>query len=247
MADALAITKASMLYDMHRLQTISNNVANVATPGFKREIATGSDFAQILAVYTQQGVNATAIDSAQVTENVQNLRDLRTGSLKQTNDKFDIALDKDSFIEILTPNGTAYSKGGRFKLDASGRLVNSDGFLVNGSSGDIRLSTTEFSIDTTGKVFEGETQVGQLAVVSFENPEQLQYQGNGIYLASDAARPGVNKHSKVLQGFVEQSNVQQADEMVKMIEVTRHFEASQKVIKTYDAMLDSAINTLGDL
>ncbi len=246
MADALAITKASMLYDMHRLQTISNNVANVATPGYKREIATGSDFAQVLARYSQQGVGATNIDSASITNSTQNMRDLSSGSLKQTNNKFDIALDKSSFIEVLTPTGTAFAKGGRFKLDANGRLVNSDGFIVNGTSGEIRLSTTDFVIDASGKVFEGERQVGQLTVMSFENPEELKYQGNGIYLASNTARPVANRHTKVLQGFVEQSNVQQADEMVKMIEVTRHFEAGQKVIKTYDAMLDSAINTLGD-
>ena len=247
MADALAITKASMLYDMQRLQTISNNVANIATPGFKREVSTGSDFAHILASYSQQGVNATAIDSAAVAKNTQNIRDLSSGSLKQTNDKFDIALDKSTFIEISTPNGTAYSKGGRFKLDANGRLVTSEGYFVSSGSGDIRLSTTDFVVDTSGKIYEGENLIGQLAIISFENPEDLKYQGNGIYLSTDQAQPVTNRHTKVLQGFIEQSNVQQADEMVKMIEVTRHFEAGQKVIKTYDAMLDSAINTLGDL
>lgn len=247
MADALAITKASMLYDMHRLQTISNNVANIATPGFKREIPAGSDFAQILAQYTKEGVNATSIDSASITHNLQNIRDLQSGSIKQTNNKFDIALDQNSFIEVITPSGTAYSKGGKFMLDSHGRLVNSDGFFVSSGSGDIRLSTTDFVIDTLGQVFEGENQVGRLMVVSFENIEELTYQGNSIYLATDDARPLANKHTTVLQGYAEQSNVKQADEMVRMIEVTRHFEAGQKVIKTYDAMLDSAINTLGDL
>ncbi len=247
MADAISIAKASMLYDMHRMQTVSSNLANVATPGYKREITTGIDFAQVLNKYSQVGVTATSVNQSSLSQQLSNIRDNSAGMLKQTNDQYDIALSSDAYIELSSSDGVVYSRGGHFSKDENGRLVNTRGHSLLSSNGDIRVTSDKLSIDVSGRIFDGGKEIGRLNVVSFSNQNDLEYMGNGIYKTTTNTNAENARSAKVLQGYLEMSNVNQADEMVKMIELTRHFETSQKVIKAYDGILDSAINTLGDL
>lgn len=247
MVDAITTAKATMLYDLHRMQSVSQNLANVTTPGYRRSVTSGADFAKVLANLQANPTSTTSVSNAQINSQLRRVEDGQQGLLKQTNNPFDLALDEDSYLELASPMGVLYSKGGHFKIDSGGRLVNAQGFGLQASNGDVVLTGNEFKVDIEGTVWEGERQIGKLNIVRFEIPEHLASIGNGVYAAGPNMVSTANPKGRILQGFLEMSNVNQADEMVRMIEVTRHFETIQRVIKTYDGMMDSAINSIGDL
>lgn len=247
MADAISIAKASMLHDMHRMQVVSSNLSNVATPGYKREMSSGADFANLLKAYSASGVASANINADSVAAALVNKRDNSAGMLKQTKNRFDIALSDGVYLELSGANGTVYSRGGHFSKDSSGRLINSKGYVLMSDMGEVRISSDNIVVGVDGKILDGTTVIGKLNLVSFSDIGNLSYIGNGVYENREQANIDSPKNPRVLQGYLEMSNVNQADEMVRLIEITRHFEANQKIIRAYDSIMDSAINTLGDL
>jgi flagellar basal-body rod protein FlgG len=143
-------------------------------------------------------------------------------------------------------SGPLYTRQGNFRLDAQGRLVTASGLPVLGKGGEIRLNTPQPVIDSDGNVFEGEQMVAQLQVAGFPEPDSLIGLGQGLYSASEARAPEQTDLIRVRQGYLEASNVALADEMIRMIETVRHFESSQRVLKSYDSMLDKSINVIGE-
>jgi flagellar basal-body rod protein FlgF len=117
---------------------------------------------------------------------------------------------------------------------------------VMGASGDIMLTTPQPVIDSSGKIFENERQVGQVKLVKFTDPHTLQAAGNGLYRMGPDSTVKTDGYDHIRQGYTEASNVNSMAEMVKMIETMRHFESGQKVIQAYNDMLDKAIRTLGE-
>jgi flagellar basal-body rod protein FlgF len=235
MLDALTMTEAGMLNDVARLQSIGHNLANVGTVGFKKEVAVTRSFADYLD--TSNGAAPPAL-TTQI--------DHSDGTLKLSGNPLDVGIEGPGYFVIATPLGEAYTRQGNFHLDANGRLVTASGQAVMGMSGEIQLTTPQPRIDTQGYVWEDKTQVGQLKLVSLENPNTLAPMGDGMYTASDAAAPSDNT-VRVRQGFTEAANVVTMNEMIKMIETVRHFETSQKLIRGVDAMLDRAINSGGEV
>jgi flagellar basal-body rod protein FlgG len=238
MSDLLAIVAASMSDDMARMATISHNLANATTPGFKKDIPVSRPFVDYLQAYDQGGSEAIAAATSATTTVV----DHRAGSLRYTGSALDVALEGPGFFELQGDQGPVYTRLGSFRLDASGRLMSASGLAV---SGNITLTGSQPRIDQQGRIFEDDKPVGQLRVVSFERPRELQKMGNGLFLAGDAGTGSVSD-SHVRQGFLENSNVVSTNEMVNVIETMRHFEANQKLIQGYDDMLDRAITRLGE-
>ena len=247
MSGVLEITELGMINDMQRLNTISNNLANVSTTGFKRQIPVSHSFE---ATITQQleasGVtlNANNTGAAGATQNV---LDPSAGSFKYTGNSFDIAIEGEGFFEVSNKNGVFYTRQGALSMDATGRLTTPGGHVVNGVSGDIRVTNGEPRIDKQGRVWENDNQVGQLKVVTFNDPKNLQKVGAGLYSAVGTSGQMLDDSEiRVRQGYLESSNVVMMNEMVQMMETMRHFETSQRLIKGYDELLDNAIRTLGD-
>ena len=247
MADALAITAASMFNDMQRMSTLSHNLANATTPGFRREIAYTRPFAdqladqladQIAARPGHAGVRALLPD-------FRSTIDHRPGTLRPTNAPLDLAIEGDGYFEVQADDGVAYTRQGDFQLDSRGRLVNRSGLPVLGNSGEITLGNGAVRIDSQGRVFEDQRDAGQLRLLRFERPQTLQALGEGLFRApSEAAAPV--ESPRVRQAHLENSNVQTTREMVHLIETMRHFEAGQKLIQGVDEILGRAIRTLGE-
>lgn len=234
MPSILAVTEAGMLNDVQRLNAVSHNLANANTVGFKKEIVLAHSFAdQLSAIESGAATTASQVDHSE-------------GALKFTANPLDIALEGPGFLVVATPNGEAYTRQGNLQIDANGRLVTANGYVVQGVSGDIQLTTPEPRIDAQGYVWDGKDQVGQLKLVSVQDPTALTSMGQGLYAASPTADIG-DSVPRVRQGFVETANVVAMNEMIKMIETVRHFEASQRLIRGYDAMLDRAINVAGEI
>jgi flagellar basal-body rod protein FlgG len=248
MIDAVAMTAGSMSNDMQRLATISHNLANATTPGFKRDIALHGRFALTLEELDPAGT--PSIDAAR-TDDVLSKIDQAAGALRFTGNPFDLALEGPGYFEVAGAEGPLYTRQGDFHLDARGRLVNAGGMPVMGTAGEIYLLGGETKIERDGRILENGRQVAQLRIVDFEQPDALLKAGNGLYAALSAQGPkdvaALERQSQLRQAHLESSNVVSVSEMVLLIETIRHFESQQKLIVGYDELLERVIRTLGEV
>lgn len=244
MIDPLFILSEAMNTDLFRMRSISQNLSNVNTPGYKREIATVSAFESLLG---------TSIDTASASsENDQVFRklvtDFKAGALKFTGNSNDVAIGSDAFFVVEDVAGEVYTRKGKFTVDHNGYLTLESGQHVLGASGDIRLSMSPFAIGRDGTVEQDGVTIDQLRTVRFNSTESVQYLGHGLFAAEEGnVEPLYNEDPNIAQGYIEASNVDTADEMIHMMETVRHFESAAKVLQGYDGMLDTAINVLADM
>lgn len=232
MMDPISLTVTSIQFDIQRLNTISNNAANVMTPGFKREFLSASgQFDTLLAKHSIQPTLAAIVDN-------------KPGVQMPTGSPLDFSLMNEGYFEVMSDYGLAYARHGSFKLDEKGRLVTQIGQPVSGVSGDIYLTDANPEVDAEGKIFENGKLAGQLKIVSFDQDEALVKIGGGLFIPSSNTSKKEIEHPKVSQGHLESSNVDSAQEMIKLIETYRHFETSHKVIQAYDELNDKALKNL---
>jgi flagellar basal-body rod protein FlgG len=249
MIDAVTMTAASMSDDMQRLATISHNLANATTPGFKRDIALYGRFARMLQEADIAQAAGTAVSGA---GEASSKIDQQDGSLRFTGNAFDLALEGSGFFELAGAEGPLYSRQGDFHLDARGRLVNANGLPVMGTGGEIYMLGGDTKVERDGRIFEDGKQIAQLKIVDFEQPDALLKAGNGLYAAMAGQAPkedtaGSDRFAQLRPSHLENSNVVPVSEMVRLIETIRHFESQQKVIQGYDEMLERVIRSLGEV
>jgi flagellar basal-body rod protein FlgG len=192
--------------------------------------------------------------------------DLSQGAMKETQSDFDAALDGKGFFTVATPWGERYTRNGSFQLGKEGFLETKEGYPVLGEKGPIKVRANNFQIDKDGRIWinaayaddpdlmisrenntwEETALLDTLKVVEFDIDRYLEKQGSSLYRESETSGPAEiieeGRRPKVLQGFVEASNVDPVVEMVQMIEVNRAYEANQKVIQSEDSMLGTLIN-----
>ena len=153
----------------------------------------------------------------------------------------------EGFFAVQTPNGERYTRNGNFHLGKEGILETKDGYPVLGENGYIKLSDDKFSVNEDGIVLtkEGET-VDRMKVVRFENERYLKKMGNSMWYSTQTSGEAYiaegNERPRMMQGYMETSNVNVVNEMVKMIEVNRAYEASQKTIQSEDSMMQTLWN-----
>lgn len=253
MNEILAVTLQSMQIDMAKVDRVGMNLANAQTVGYRREIVTGSPFAQQLAAAQQAETPVTPATPALATH-----VDQRPGTLRATGLSLDVALTGPGWFEIQTPGGPAYTRQGNFRLDAQGRLVTQQGQPVMGLGGEIQLPHGQPVIDAQGRVFEGTPAggaplaagaqpVAQLKIVRFDARAAVERLGDGLVAIAGETVAMSDGLTEVRQGHLENSNVSSMQEMVQLIQTLRHFESMQRTAVGYDEMLGTAIRKLGDI
>ena len=259
MQRALWIASTGMQAQTLNIDVIANNLANVNTTGFKRSRA---DF-QDLLYHSLRDAGSTSAQGSEVPTGIQighGTRPVATqkifsqGDYQQTENQLDMAIEGKGFFQIIQPNGdTAYSRAGAFKLDGQGRIVTSDGFLLEPEIS-IPTDATSISIGTDGTVSikqAGETEpseIGTIQLAMFINPSGLESIGRNLYLPTKSSgevttgTAGEDGFGTISQGYLEMSNVSVVDEMVSMIAAQRAYELNSKAVKTVDDMLQMANN-----
>lgn len=244
-----------MVNEQKRLDVISNNMANADSVGFKDERVTSQAFDQVLAIKVRDGSEAyhnERIGHLSLGVKIGEVyTDYSQGSVRQTNGTYDVALSGSGFftLNVVDKAGnthTCYTRNGQFTVTKDGLLVDSEGNAVQGEGGDITIdpSTKSVSISRSGQIFADGQLVDTLKITDFEDYDYLSKYGDTMYEAVSGATEK-NATAEILQGYTEQSNVQVVKEMVDMITVTRAYEANQKIIRSYDSMLDRAVNEVG--
>lgn len=242
MADALSIAEISMQNDLTRLKALSNNMANVGTNAYKHDLVTTQNFIDDLdrAVLSDNRVLLVPLPDARAVTN------FSVGTANLTERPLDVMIEHAGFFEVLTDSGLAYTRQGNFKINENGVLVTAVGHVVNGEGGEISLTTSEPVIRGNGDIIENDVVVGSLKVVAIDDLDKLVKAGSGLYLLSEEANVREVENISIRQGHLESHNMNMTQEMINLIEVKNHFQASQRVVQSYDEMLDQAINVLGD-
>ncbi|MGB7570024.1 MAG: flagellar basal-body rod protein FlgG [Chitinivibrionales bacterium] len=247
--------EAQQLY----MDTISNNLANVNTTGFKRSKMEFQDLMyQTLkepGVTNSEGIMApSGIEVGLGVKPAATQRLFDQGSLNQTGNSLDVAIQGDGFFQINMPDGTiAYTRDGSFKLTSDGTVVNSSGYPLTPQI-TIPEGAQQLGISADGKVsavLPGKSttsDIGQIELARFVNPAGLTGLGQNLYSISDASgqpileTPGQNSMGTLSQGYTEASNVQVVEEMVNMITAQRAYEIVSKAITVSDEMLQVTNN-----
>jgi flagellar basal-body rod protein FlgF len=206
-----------------RMEYIAANLANLQAPGYKRL----NSFTHVIES-VRQGRKSSVMET-------QSEIDFSQGQIEHTGNPLDMALDGDGFFTLETPNGEAYTRNGRFHLDAQGALLNEDGHTLvwEGGQGRFQPVGPEISIDPTGAVRQGKNEVGRLKLADFADRSQLTLDGQGYFHASPRARPATPT-AEVRGGSLERSNSESIDELVSMIRVQRSFESATNLIRSID-------------
>ncbi|MFC3150011.1 flagellar basal-body rod protein FlgG [Litoribrevibacter euphylliae] len=261
MHGALWVSKTGLSAQDTQLTTISNNLANVATVGFKRDRAVFHD----LMYQVQKQPGAQSAQDSQLPSGLQLGTGVRVvgtqkehtqGNLQITDQPLDMAINGRGFFQITLPDGNiGYTRNGQFHKDADGNVVNPLGFQLEPNIV-VPQDTTSISIgrDGTVSITQGgeteATEVGNITLVSFVNPAGLQAIGDNLFVQTNSSgdpiegEPGLDGLGSILQGSLENSNVDTVEELVNMITTQRAYEMNSKVISTADEMLGFISQTL---
>lgn len=216
-----------------RLEVAAHNVANISTPGFKRQVG----FSDLLA--PRQG-DATAGPALSIR------RDFAQGKLAATSNPLDIAISGEGFFQLRAGESLVYSRQGQFRLAADGTVVTPQGYaLQQAGGGDLVLDTSQVTIAEDGTVLDQGTPVARIAVYAPADTAALQPVGESYFAVAGGLGADVVPEAVLRQGMVENSNVAVGDEMVSMMAALRQSEAGARLVQVYDDLLGRAITSLG--
>lgn len=240
---------SGMLSQGKRLDVISNNMANVATAGYKSDTYVDSTFREYMVsrIGNKDKSNPTEIGPASYILAPGRLyTDYTQGVLEETGMPLDFAIQGDGFFAVQTGNGVAYTRAGSFALDDEGYLCLPDGSRVLDPNGkEIPLNTDKIKADASGAIYTESGQfLGQLGVYSFNDNTQLQRNAQGYFTGNGAqAAAGVTVQWKAQ----EQSNINLIQQMTGMITAQRAFQSAAEVSKMYDQLMTKAATSLGNV
>jgi flagellar basal-body rod protein FlgG len=254
MINSLWISKTGMEAQQTQLDIIANNLANTSTNGFKKAHAVFEDLMyqnlrQAGTSTSEQSVLPTGLQVGLGVRTVATSRSFAQGNLQQSGNNMDVAIQGNGFFQVTMPDGTTgYTRDGSFQLDSQGRMVTSNGLVVQGGI-TVPANATNVAVAVNGTVtaaIPGTTApqtIGTITLASFVNPAGLEPKGQNIYAESaasgqpNAGTAGTNGLGTIMQGFVETSNVNVVQELVSMIQTQRAYEMNSKAIQTSDQML----------
>ena len=256
MVKGLYTAYTGMINQEHRMDVLTNNLANADTNGYKKEGATAQSFDSILAYKIKDNSEGYRLAKRTGVHNPgvkigEGYTDFSQGPLKTTENPYDLALTDKGFFAVEFTNkqgetSVKYTRDGNFTLNESGELVTQDGDRVLGTNGQpVKIDPLkDTQINVQGQVIQDGKVAATIQVTDFEDYNYLKRYGENYFEPSDGATEQ-DATAKVYAGYLETSNISVVTEMVNMITVSRAYETNQKVITTYDGTLDIAANQLG--
>ena len=233
--DLSAVVKASNVL-LAKNDMISNNLANINTTGFKRD--------DLVFDVLESGFNED-LPLDQYT-------DFNQGDLKSTGNLLDFAISGDGFFTVESPEGQLFTRNGHFSISDEGMIEDSFGNRVLGTNGPIEVLGQggvpgELRITEKGEVLVDGDIINKLLITDFEDKHELEKIGNNLYKPNDGITGEAIDSNKIVQGYLEAANINPVSEMVNLIDMHRQFEATQKIMRTFDEIANNAINEVGDV
>jgi flagellar basal-body rod protein FlgF len=242
---------AASLSALERWQDIvSQNISSAQTAGYRKRTVQFST--QLAGMWNLQAAGKGDVMSDEIPAQFTRLSSgisFSSGETQPTRRELDVAIQGEGFFEIRGPEGQKlYTRNGEFRVTAERTLVHSSGLEVMTDGGapiTLQPGGGSVTINPDGSVQQGGTTLGKLAMVKFGNPAALQPTRGGMFLAMAGAAPQTVERPELIQGYLEQSNVQPLREMVDLVLISRAYEANQKVISSTDDQMDKALKALG--
>lgn len=231
----IALSKQSVI--RRKMSVIANNIANMNTTGFKAEKVM---FVEYLA--RSRGGQSIGGDKLSFVRDIATFRDLSEGSMKKTGNPLDLAISGKGFFIIGTGAGERYTRGGNLQLNSDGQLVTRKGDPILSDQGEpffFSPEDTQIEIARDGTVSTENGTIGKLAVVTFENPQDMRVVAGGLYNTSQ--QPQESTELNVIQGMLEQSNVNAIIEMTRMIDVSRSYQTAKTFIEKEDERIKKTV------
>jgi flagellar basal-body rod protein FlgF len=242
MSELMNSIAAVMRDDADALRVTANNVSNANSVAYRRQVqVTHLDFASVAAGEHNAALSEFQLPQTQVTV------DTRTGTLRNTGEPLNVALQGNGYFVVDTAQGEMLTRRGDFHIDESGVLSAFTGDPVLGTEGALHVPAGTVQIAADGTITVGTATVGHLRVVQPESGVQLSEASNGLLTLPQGQEAAEATAMQIHQGFLETSNVQPVTEMMHLMESIRHFESGQRYVRAYDDMLDKAINDLGQI
>lgn len=238
---SLYIAALGMINQQINVDVISNNLANINTPGFKKSEINFTDI-YFQDLQTKSNINSL-IGMGSKTDSINKV--FSQGVLQKSENPLDLAIDGKGFFKLTLPDGTTgYTRDGSFRIDANGNIVSVEGYKLQPPV-NISQDFKELIISSNGNVSiipidsEKSIEVGKISLVSFANPSGLQSISGNTFIETQAsgAPKELTKDYTILQGYKEMSNVNVIEEMVNMISAQRAYEINSKAVKTADEMM----------
>lgn len=231
---------SNMITQNRSMNVISNNMTNISTPGYKEDRLMQSTFRdEMIYRYDRKDSDARTPVGVVSRMNIADERvtDYTEGGIRETGAPMDVGLTGNGFFEIQTDNGNVYTRNGSFNLDDNGYLILPGFGRVLGTNGPIQLTTDNITIDKQGNIMnEGGTQIfGTLRVVDFADYGQLTKVTGGVFRAN--AQPQAAQGVTITQRYLEDSNVNMAEEMTRMMSGQRVLQSSAQLLKMYDQLM----------
>lgn len=232
----VALTRQSGL--AKEMQSVANNIANLSTTGFRRE---GVIFAEEVQALPAEGGSVAMTEArARYTDSLQ-------GSLEETGGSLDLAIEGDGYFTVMTPQGERLTRAGAFTRDADGTVVNMDGHpLLDEGGGEITIpfESKAISVAPDGTLSIDGAPAAKVGIVKVTDPAKMTREAGTLFKAA-ATEP--LETGRVMQGFLEQSNVNPIQEMARMVEVQRAYEYGQKLMDSEDERIRLVVKTLGQM
>jgi flagellar basal-body rod protein FlgF len=240
MIKGIYTTAAAMQSRVLQEEVTANNLANMNTTGFKKDMIHFKDLLDgNLVKMDLDGGQGSLNATQEVTTS------FSQGQLRPTHNALDAALDGDGFFVVLTDDGEAYTRNGHFVLDADGRLLTAEGHAVLGASGPLELFPGEVEIKENGEIHQNGALVDELRIADLPKPYAMRKIGEGLFVPENPADLEEAEGTLVRQGYLEDSNVNPISEMVRLIAISKSFETGQKSIQAQDRTLERAVNGVG--
>jgi len=225
----------TLLNQEQRLHQVTNNLANVDTPGFKKETVTFDEMLYQVNRSRQRVGKGLHINTVH-----------QQGVVQKTDAPLDLAISGDGFFQVQTPAGIRYTRAGNFQRNNEGLLITANGYPVLGETGPVILNGSKVDVAADGRIFVDGAQTNRLTVVTAD-PQALKKEGENLFRLADGAAEEASPNSQILQGHLEKSNVNTVMEMTEMIDLYRAYEGQQKMIRAVDDMDDLAARRVGSL
>ncbi len=251
MDNGILISLLSSKKSEAKFDAIVQNIANASTVGYKaNRVSFDALMAKLLntspSASNDNQPSITGSPYAEIDNNIHSITDFSGGKTYYTGNPLDIAIKNEGFFKVNSPEGTKYTRNGNFTLDNAGHLITSEGFSVLGDAGEIVLRDGNVTIGNDGSIKSGKSTVGKIALVNFKDLSLLKRNGNTFHLPKGMENQEIAaKDASVNQGYLELSNVNIVQEMVKMLSVVRANESYQKIIATFNTINYKASNELG--
>lgn len=244
MENALRIGLSRQMALQTEMNVIANNLANINTAGFKRDNVHLEEFRMPVAEMTELSGRDKALSYVHDRAVIKNMSQ---GSMRQSTNELDVAIGGSGWFAINTPNGERYTRNGEFKLNSEGILVTNQGHPVLGDGGPITFGPTEtqITIARDGTITSTEGNKGTLRVVSFADEQAMKKEGYNLFSSPNPATPLTQPN--LMQGMIEESNVQPVLELTHMIETTRAYTNQARMMQKTEELKTDAMNKLAQV